>query len=232
MWQHVSDGDPALGTVLMFPATGAGAPAFRSMAALEGERSVWAYCPPGRGRRLLEPGIHDINEFVARVMESLEVPQGPLVVAGVSFGAALAFNVCAALEAEAAGAARLVALCGLSPSSYRQQEEGWDLGSARARMIDYGLTPPAVLEFDEAEDLFVRPTLDDLLLAESYNGTEAAPIAAPIVCVAASDDRLVPLTEADGWRRATTSDFNLIHVDGGHYAHTKFGRWEWLNVLA
>ncbi|MFE4195528.1 thioesterase II family protein [Paenarthrobacter sp. NPDC056912] len=216
----------------MFPPTGAGAPAFRSMAALQGEQSVWAYCPPGRGRRLFQPGIRDINEFVPSVIAAMEAPRGPLVVAGVSFGAALAFNICGALEARGVEVSKLVAICGLSPSSYVQGQEEWDMDSARNRMVEYGLTPSAVLELEDADDLFVRPTLDDLLLAESYGGAHAPPITAPIVCVAAIDDELVPPVEADRWSRATQSEFKVVHVRGGHYAHVEFGRDEWLNVLA
>ncbi|MES6838355.1 thioesterase, partial [Cutibacterium acnes] len=50
VWQRISSATTSCcSTVLIFPPTGAGAPAFQSMSVLEGDTTVWGYCPPGRG---------------------------------------------------------------------------------------------------------------------------------------------------------------------------------------
>ncbi len=231
-WQRLSEADSDSPTILVFPPTGAGAPAFQAMSVLEGAATVWAYCPPGRGRRLFEDGICTMDGFISQIISSIEVPPGPLVLAGVSFGAALAFVTTHALESRGVVVSKLVVLCGTSPSSYTVKSAGWDMEGARRRMINYGLTPADVLEFEDADTLFVRPTLDDLLLADSYDGAHAGPVAAPVTCVSASDDEIVPATEAVRWRDASSTACKLIEVAGGHYAHAGFGRKEWLNVLA
>ena len=231
-WQRLSEADSDFPTVLVFPPTGAGAPAFQAMSVLKGAATVWAYCPPGRGRRLFEDGIRTMDDFLSQTTSSVEIPPGPLVLAGVSFGAALAFATTNALESRDVVVSKLIALCSTSPSSYTAEPADWDMESARRRMINYGLTPADVLELDDADTIFVRPTLDDLLLADSYDGAHAGPVMAPVTCVSASDDKIVPATEAARWRDATSTTYNFIEVTGGHYAHAAFGREDWLNVLA
>lgn len=95
VWQRISSATTSCSsTVLIFPPTGAGAPAFQSMSVLEGDTTVWGYCPPGRGQRLLEPGIRTMGEFVSKFRSSFDIPTGPLILAGVSFGAMLAVRSC------------------------------------------------------------------------------------------------------------------------------------------
>lgn len=233
VWQRISSATTSCcSTVLIFPPTGAGAPAFQSMSVLEGDTTVWGYCPPGRGQRLLEPGIRTIGEFVSKFRSSFDIPTGPLILAGVSFGAMLSFVAANILENDGIFATRLVALCGQSPKSYRGERERWNLERARQRMRSYGLTPKSILNSDESDDLFVRPTLDDLLLAESCCGNQLKQIHVPITCVSAIDDKIVSSEEAVQWREATSETYRLIEVTGGHYAHEGFGRREWLNVFS
>jgi len=111
VWQRISSATTSCcSTVLIFPPTGAGAPAFQSMSVLEGDTTVWGYCPPGRGQRLLEPGIRTMGEFVSKFRSSFDIPTGPLILAGVSFGAMLAFVAAHILENDGIFATRLVAL--------------------------------------------------------------------------------------------------------------------------
>ena len=77
----------------------------------------------------------------------------------------LAFVAAHVLEDDGISVTRLVALCGQSPKSYRGEREEWNMERARKHMCNYGLTPKSILDSDESDDLFVRPTLDDLLLA-------------------------------------------------------------------
>lgn len=56
VWQRISSATTSCcSTVLIFPPTGAGAPAFQSMSVLEGDTTVWGYCPPGRDNDYLNP---------------------------------------------------------------------------------------------------------------------------------------------------------------------------------
>ena len=232
-WQRISSATTSCcSTVLIFPPTGAGAPAFQSMSVLEGDTTVWGYCPPGRGQRLLEPGIRTMGEFVSKFRSSFDIVTGPLILAGVSFGAMLASVAAHVLEDDGISVTRLVALCGQSPKSYRGEREEWNMERARKHMCNYGLTPKSILDSDESDDLFVRPTLDDLLLAQSYCGNQLKPIRIPITCVSAIDDEIVSFGETIRWREATSESYRLIEVTGGHYAHEGFGRKEWLNVFS
>ncbi|MHC2186338.1 external thioesterase TEII [Rathayibacter agropyri] len=231
-WQKVSHAEDSRATVLLFPPTGAGAPAFRSARALQGVYDSWAYCPPGRGTRFGEPGFTEMEKFVEDTVATIDLDDSTLVVAGVSFGAALGFTVCAALEGRDVRVDRLVAICGVAPGNYVRTHTGWDLDSARARMIDYGLTPREVLEMEDADEIFVQPTLDDLLLADSYGGSGGVSLHANLTCVTASDDHLVPESEAVSWEKATQSTFKHLHLPGGHYAHADFGTKEWIDVLS
>lgn len=63
-----------------------------------------------------------MGEFVSKFRSSFDIPTGPLILAGVSFGAMLAFVAAHILENDGIFATRLVALCGQSPKSYRGSE--------------------------------------------------------------------------------------------------------------
>lgn len=220
--------------IVCFPPTGGGVTSFVGLRrAFAGVANVWAIEAPGRGSRLSTPPVLDFYEYVEAAARGIRPETGgKVILVGVSFGAVLALEAARRLHDTGSAVERLVTVCGRSPASYDvDAEEPPTMLSARRFVESAGLTPPEMLEIEEADDLFVRPVLDDLMVARTYRGASTQPVTFPITTASAVDDPLVEGEEAQLWRAQTTSDWQILKLAGGHYAHTAFTREQWLSLV-
>ena len=204
------------------PYAGAGARLFR-----EWQKSLpeeVELCPielPGRGTRLGEAAVTDMNSLVRPMAEALEPLLGlPYAVLGTSMGALVGFELSRALRrSRGREPAALLAVSQNAPSA--------PLGRLAARMMSddelraslrrFGGMPVEVLDNPRAMRLFLPVLRADYSVVDTYEYEAGEPLRCPIHLFAGEEDPSVSDEGLKGWRRETSSNVTTHSFAGGHF---------------
>lgn len=204
-------------TIVVIPPAGGGATTLRPWASLvDRETEVQVVVAPGRDHRIGEEPFHHVGPVADTIASGLGDLTQPYVLFGHSAGALVAREVAARLPGPhlehvvVAGAAPPD--CGGPNLALASDEDLLD--ALRA----WGGTPEAVLADVSMAELFLPCLRADLAVAQSCRVPQADDLVVdvPITALVGADDRFVRREQADGWRRWTTSSFDLRTVAGGH----------------
>lgn len=216
----MSDGRQRTGLVCL-PFAGAGASFYHPWSALAG--GALAVLPvqlPGRERRIdIEP-YRDVHEAVAGLLPALlgELGPGPVTLFGHSLGAVLAYELAHRLCREpGVEVVRLFASGSPPPHVPRPgRASGLPDEEFLARVRDFAGYRDEALDDPELREL-VLPTLRaDVQMHEEYVPSTQEPLPVPVTAVRGRDDELVSADDATGWAKATSQDFDLAELPGGH----------------
>ena len=181
-------------------------------------------CPielPGRGTRLGEPAIPDMNSLVRPMAEALEpLLDLPYAVLGCSMGALVGFEFSRTLRGSwGREPETLLAVSQNAPSA--------PLGRLPARMMSdeelraslrrFGGMPVEVLDNPRMMRLFLPVLRADYSVVDTYEYEAKEPLRCPIHLFAGTDDPSVGDEGLEGWRRETYSGTMLNSFDGGHF---------------
>ncbi|MEU0052164.1 alpha/beta fold hydrolase [Streptomyces sp. NPDC006184] len=211
-------GDPAdRARLVCFPHAGGGATAYASWRrALPDRIDLHAHVPPGREARGREALLDSVPDLVADVLpDVLALPQ-PLVLAGHSFGACLAYALTLRLTELGRPPAHLVVLAAGAPGPATPRAPGDDheieLLWKRLGANPAGLDRPAfrerffpVLRADLTAHASFRPPLDGPHLTT------------PVTALYGDEDADVTADVAATWRALCAGPFRLAAVPGGHF---------------
>lgn len=180
-------------------------------------------CPirlPGRGSRIADPAIADLDTLVAALVDGLTgLLDRPFAVFGHSMGALIGVTLARALERERGlSPVLLCAAACRAPHLVRSQAPLSQLPThllLAAMQRRYG----RALDVADNPDLLrlVLPTLRaDLALCETIT-TSGQDLACPIVAYGGRDDPSVDAAALDGWEGYTRGAFRHHVVDGDHF---------------
>ena len=220
-WWVVSQPRPSARLRLFcFPYAGGSATVYHRLGrALPDDVEVASLQVPGRGFRLREPAIGDLDALLAAI-EQVIAPRldRPYALFGHSFGALVAFEVARRLRRGGREAAQLFASASPAPQATRALRVSPDLDPTAlwAAVNDLYGTPAQPLVDPELLNLVVPPLRTDLRLMASYRYRPEPPLAAPITAFFGSRDPMVDRAAAEAWRAETTAAFALHEVPGPH----------------
>ncbi|WTW99338.1 alpha/beta fold hydrolase [Streptomycetaceae bacterium NBC_01309] len=238
----LADAAPGAATLLCLPYAGAGAQAYRPLAAaLTGVR-ILSVELPGRGRLIQEPLIASIGPLADAVADMLTgareagkaageaVGAGPgtgaasavegLVLYGHSMGALLAFEVAHRLAGRSGPAVAHLVVSGCAPPQARRpaarpRHELSD-DDLVAELVALGADPEPWSE-PEIRALMLPTVRADLAAAELYAYTSRPPLRCPVTAVAGvHDPEALPGVTA-GWSAESGGGFVLHTLPAGHY---------------
>lgn len=220
-WLRPIAGEPAEIVLVCLPPGGGGSGAFHGWRRhLPPGVAVYAVDPPGRGQRIAEEPVESVRQYVdAVVPEVTALRAGRVVLVGVSLGGVLAFEVCRALEAAGEPPALLAVVAAVPPDHYDGRPRDRSPAAVRGLVVEWGLTDPEVLEFDEFDEFVLPPIAADLRLGDGYDGRVVPPTSVPVLAIAGTVDRIAPPDAVRGWKSATTGGLTVSTVDGGHFVH-------------
>lgn len=204
------------------PFAGAGASFFYPWRALVNESfKIVALQPPGREQRVAEEPCRDVTCAVDGLLPDLveEIRgAGPVVLFGHSLGAVLAYELGRRLAATPGVEVARLAVSG-SPVPWTKRTRratGLPDEEFYRRVQEFaGYSHPA-LEHPEMRELILPTLRADVEMHENYVCTTDTPVPMPIISIRGCADNLVTAEEAGEWVRATTRDFTLAEVNGGH----------------
>jgi medium-chain acyl-[acyl-carrier-protein] hydrolase len=205
-----------------FPYAGGAASVFSKV--LNGLPSEIEVCPvelPGRGSRLSEPPVKDLDSLVEIVAEELAPHlDQPFAFFGHSMGALLGFELARYLRrARGAEPVHLLVSAGRAPQLRASEPVTWELQDDQLvdKMRRLNGTPQAVLDNPELMALVLPIIRADLVAIDSYVYRDEPPLSCPITALGGLQDSSVTRDELCPWREQTTASFNLRMLPGDHF---------------
>ncbi|NEW77620.1 thioesterase II family protein [Streptomyces rhizosphaericus] len=224
-------------TLLCVPFSGSGAGFFRAWQKLDTPGvSVVALQLPGREERFAEAPYLDLNAAVHDLAEQSFRAVSPSVTVAVfghsRFGAVLAFELARVLEEQGLLTVAHVLVSG-SPGPLIKPPRISDLDDDTfvARVEQMSGYRHTAFDIPQLRELLIPVLRADTAIHEDYEPFSNAPLASPITALRGSDDSLVSRAEAELWRSATSSTFELIEFSGEHMYLTDSAR-EVLSAIA
>ncbi len=214
---------PANLRMFCFPYAGAGASAYRTWpAAMRADVELCLVQAPGREGRFTEKPFTRVADLVPAAVDGLApLLTVPFVFFGHSLGALVSFEI--ALELRRRG---LPMPLHLFVSGHRAPHLPNPNPPLRhlpdTQFVDelcrrYNGIPQAVLDNPELLELMLPCLRADFNTFETYEFTDAVPIACGISAFGGRQDPRVSEAELAGWRDRTAGDFTLTMFDGNHF---------------
>ncbi|MEU7583037.1 alpha/beta fold hydrolase [Streptomyces sp. NPDC041068] len=217
--------------LICIPFAGAGASFFHPWSALAGESlKIVALQPPGREWKLLDEPYRDAAEAAAGLLpEALEQIErfreageigdsGEVALFGHSLGAVLAYELGQLLAARDDVELVRIFVSG-SPGPWTGRSDratGLDDEEFLLRVQEFAGYSHEALANAEMRELILPILRADVELHESYVPSTDDPLPVPITSLRGRTDELVTTEQAGEWSKATSGEFSLIEVDGGH----------------
>ncbi|MBI1393677.1 MAG: alpha/beta fold hydrolase [Alphaproteobacteria bacterium] len=207
--------------LICFPFAGAGAGAFAAWARTPaGRLETLAYVAPGRETRAAEAPLRIWRDLVADATAACrDTPAGPMAFYGHSLGALLAFDVAASLArtreiATVYIAARSFPSRQLSHHAVAIALSDEDLFDALE--TEFGAPPPAATD-PELRALAAERLRTDLEALSTRPAGAPRRLAARLVALVGEEDPSTKGRAVEPWASATTGDFDIVNLPGGHY---------------
>jgi len=208
--------------LICLPFAGAGASVFSDWSRYSnGITRIMALQLPGREKRFAESPYRTVKEAVEGLFpEALNLvgEHDKVVLFGHSMGAILAYELARKLVHDTSIEVEHLFVSG-SPSPWTKRREvatGLSDDEFIARIVDFTGYQHAALEVPEMRDLLLPTLRADVEMHESYCPVSGQPLPIAITSMRGVGDLLVSSEEAEGWRGASTGDFNMIEIPGGH----------------
>lgn len=205
-----------------FPYGGGGPQAFRGWPdALPDSVELVAVNLPGRGSRLADPLVSDMDTLVSHLVEALTgAYDKPFAFFGHSVGSLVAYETARRLqELRLPMPLRVFASAHVAPAHSVPDELMHDLPTDE--LIDVirrlGLVPAEALENTELLDLIVPPLRADFAISETYAVGDVAPLSSPITALGGTADDLVSPADLDAWADYTDGGFDSVTFEGDHF---------------
>lgn len=208
--------------LICVPFAGAGASFFYPWNELAAdELALMTVQLPGREWRLAEEPYTDAQQAADALFLELADElggSGPVMLFGHSLGAVLAFELARRFcDHPGFDVARLMVSGSPGPWTRRTRratgladEEFFERVSEFAEYSDETLRNPEVREL-------ILPVLRaDVEMHENYVPLRDDPLPAPILSIRGAGDQLVPAEQAAEWSDATSREFELLNLPGGH----------------
>lgn len=216
----------ALGRIICLPHAGGSASFFHPWAkVLPPAVELVAVQYPGREERIEEGCIDNMRSMVGALVHALTcTPQllsKPYVLFGHSMGAAVAYELCLALQRHPV---RLPCLLALSAIEGPGRAKPGALHRAGDRVLldeVVRLNPRLayLLSMTELSSLVLPALRNDYRLIETYGGEQPsfARLSVPVVALRGQDDSELSEEDARAWERVCDRSFQLQTYSGGHF---------------
>jgi surfactin synthase thioesterase subunit len=207
--------------LVCLPFAGAGASFFYPWNEKAGkEIEIVAIQLPGREWRVDEEPYRDVNTAADELFPELagELGAGPVMLFGHSLGAVLAYELAHRFSAAPGfDVAHLMVSGSPGPWTRRgRRATGLPDGDFLDRVSEFAQYNAEAMQNPEVRKL-VLPTLRaDVQMHEEYVSRRSDLLPAPITSLRGQDDQLVTADHAAEWAKATSLEFKLTELPGGH----------------
>lgn len=191
---------------------------------------------PGREGRLFDEPLPDVASVSKYVIHQLAVEiasSDRLAIAGISYGALVAFDIAARLEASGKRIQALFAASQRAPTT-RLPEINWHLMDDElllAELIAIGGLSPELGDEDEFLELFLPVIRAELHASETYLKPNSYDrLRCPIFLYHGNEDAAIPPASARAWRDET-DHFSWRRLEAAHFLIGCDGKDLWYDAL-
>lgn len=206
--------------MICLPFAGAGASFFYPWNEKAAEIEIVAIQLPGREWRVDEEPYRDVKTAVDDLFPEIadELGSGPVMLFGHSLGAVLAYEFAHRFSAAAGfDVVRLIVSGSPGPWTRRDRRATGLADTAFLnRVSEFAQYNAETMHNPEVRKLVLPALRADVEMHEGYASGRVAPLPAPITSLRGCDDQLVTADHAAEWARATSREFELTELPGGH----------------
>ncbi len=208
--------------LICFPHGGGGPQSYRQWPDLFGEDvEVFAVHLPGRGSRLREPPLPDMQLICAEIVKSMaRHSDKPCAFFGHSVGALIAYETARKMEEQGMSLPFLLFLSAHpAPHFIERHQQMHRFGDEQLLDLvnSFGLIPGDGLARDELAELLLPSLRADFSAAERYELPAQSRIPIPMMVLGGSDDEMVSEEELYGWKEYSSGSFSVKLYAGGHF---------------
>lgn len=204
-----------------FPYAGGGGWVFRGWQPALADIEVCAIELPGRGVRMAEPPLTDLESMVGGIAESINrYSDRPFAFFGHSMGALIAFEVSRELRRESWREPLHLFVSGREAPHVASKDPPYHrlpdtelVGVLR----DLDGTPREVLEEPALMQVVLPRLRADFQLLETYAYRDETPLRCAITALGGTGDATVRRENLESWRAQTTGRFTLRMIEGDHF---------------
>lgn len=158
---------------------------------------------------------------LANELQQSVSPDAPLLLAGHSMGAQVAFETCRLLEQRGHAPHGLIISGCHAPHLHSERRLSHrDDADFIAELIDIGGCSPELRENEELISLFLPLLRADFYATEHYHydsPDRASPLRTPALLICGSRDREASRQQVDAWRQWLTHVTGPVTIDGDHF---------------
>lgn len=216
--------------VFCVPFAGAGASFFRPWLPLAGETiDLTAVQLPGREDRYAEEPCRDVTQAVDGLLPDVldrAATASRVALFGHSLGAVLAYELAHRLVASGEVTVAALVVSG-SPGPWTQRASrasGLPDAEFLSRVQEFAGYRHEAFSDPEMCELLLPSLRADVEMHENYLPSTDVPLDAPITAVRGACDELVTAEEVAQWDKATSREFHLVEIAGGHMYLTEAPR--------
>ena len=180
-------------------------------------------CPvelPGRGQRLKEPLLRDLEKLARLTAEGLKpLLRPPFALFGHSMGALVAFEVARIFAHEDISPEMLFVAGARAPHFRENVRHTYDLPEAEflEELRTINGTPAKLLNNAEMMDLLLPIIRADFQAVQTYRHMPGPPLTCPIVAFGGLVDSKIQADQLCGWRDYTVGEFSHGMLNGDHF---------------
>lgn len=178
---------------------------------------------PGRGKRIRESFIRDLDEAAMDIYRQVEknLKGQRFLLYGHSMGSTLALKVAGLLEKRKASPLSIIVSGNAGPGVYDPKKRYlMDNSAFKAELRLIGGMPEEVLQNEELLDFFEPLLKADFEIVEKEAFPIIPPITAPIYAIMGTDEEHT--SQIENWSNYTSSDFEYELLEGNHFFIYKY----------
>ncbi|MGX5836939.1 thioesterase II family protein [Aeromonas piscicola] len=229
--------DAEILTLVCFPHAGGGMGRYRTWGTqLPDGIKLALPCLPGREGRIMDEPLTDVSAVTEEVLRQLapEINSGArLAIVGLSYGALVAYDVAARLEASGQRVEALFVASQRAPTTPALASNWCRMANDQllAKLAAIGGLSAEVGENEEFLDLFLPIIRADLHASEIYMRPHVyAPLRCPIYLYHGCEDSAISAADTHAWRDET-AQFSLRSLNCGHFLTDEGGADLWLEAV-
>lgn len=176
---------------------------------------------PGRGQRLGEPLIHDLDALVHEISDAMSVIlDKPFALFGHSMGTLLAYELLFKLQDEHQRSPRHLFVSGRGAPHRPSREDPihkLPQNEFIEKLKEYNGTPKEVLEHQELMDLMVPIIRADFQVCETYSRPDYRHFTIPVSVFGGLQDAGASREDLEAWAQLTEGACTVRMFPGGHF---------------
>lgn len=204
-----------------FPYAGGGPSVFSHWPVLMGRNyEVCSLSLPGRGARLREPSLRNLDEIIPETYESvLPLLEGPFMFFGHSMGALVAFELCRRLYWEGRKLPRVLFVSGARAPQTPWERKTYDLPKDEflADVLRLNGFPEELVKEESFIEMLLPALRADFQVCQTYTFLPGVRLPIPIHVFGGTEDPDVLEPHLQGWAEHTSQVCSVMLIQGDHF---------------